>query len=697
MLILAVLIVVIPGCNGRVIGENGEKEKQIYDVLIVRSESSLNYWGWKAEQDLEETSLALQRLGVNHGIIDSSELKGREIPAKILILPNTRCMSRDAVEGIKEFVNNGGKLFATSMSGYRDENNYQWSVENNFIFNDIFGADLITWTMGPPRCDALKTVDKDVIYLGKREAILVKPRAGTRILAGWLLSDQNSQMLGDQVAAGVVFNEKTGVIYCGQDLFCQENLNSAQVISYIGILLDTLEPGVVKNQLAGNEGWIPPHVQIPPELVTAVKPGGKSLTIGLKRPLDDAVVLCETPLFITAKTELFSVGEGGSENKVEKFNLSRKTLYRFRGVATQGKAPYINVYDKKGRLVAKGVGPVHVYNPEKANPISVLELQPNGTFRFNCYRGELKFFPADSGRLLVNNYLTMDEYVAGVVPSEMPAIFPGEALKAQAVMARTFAISQVKEARHKLDGYDLCDEIHCQVYKGVAREQLNTDEAVTATSGEVVYYEGKPAFTPFFSTCGGHTADASSAWSGKVPYLVGIYDGPSNVNNNLSKEESFKEFIDNPPQAYCQNAERYRWVRTYRKQELEKMLKGSMGKLMGRDKPMELGTLSTIRVRSRASDGRVQAVEILSSEGVFTVEKDKIRWLTSGGKISTGGLPSTLFYIVDKEGEIIFRGGGWGHAVGMCQEGARGMDLSGKNYKEIIRHYYKGVELIKEY
>jgi stage II sporulation protein D len=118
-----------------------------------------------------------------------------------------------------------------------------------------------------------------------------------------------------------------------------------------------------------------------------------------------------------------------------------------------------------------------------------------------------------------------------------------------------------------------------------------------------------------------------------------------------------------------------------------------------KDKWRDFGSLLDLEVAERSALGRVSRLRILGTECSHAVEKDAIRWILSGGRIGTGGLNSTLFFI-EKEGEgdelaFTFRGGGWGHGVGMCQEGARGRALSGQDYRAIISHYYPGTAIEK--
>lgn len=675
--------------------------KEIYDVLLVKSKSSLEFFGWRGQREFEGAVDALNYLGVNFAIIEEKELQKEEIPCKILILPNTRCMKKESVEGIKKFVNNGGKLLATYMSGYRNQDNKKWhrGNKNNFILSDVYGVDFESWIQGAPRCEYIQTIDKKKIQLGRNQAMLVKPHPQTKVLAVWLLSDRTPQMNGGKTMPAVTYNPVKGVIYCGEDLFAPTNSSSAEVLAYIGKLLEKLQPGVVTRKISGLEGWIPPTLEVPEEILNSVKPGGREITVGFKGSLEEATVNCPQRAEFTSGGKFYAVTKTTDgetyEKEIESFPASPDMLYKLRAVSVVGKTPYLAVYTRQGNLVARSYGGLKFKSVDEHKIVNLLQINPNGTYNFEVFRGYLEFFPGEKGKILVNNVLSMNEYLAGVVPSEMPATYPPEALKAMAVISRTFASKLIDQKKHAEDGYDVCNTIHCQVYKGVIQERVETNRAVSSTAGIVAVYNGQLAFTPFCAVCGGHTASSDSSWSNYLPYLAGVFDGPGKLEKDLSDEEQFRDFINDPPECYCEESGRFRWVKEYALEELTPMIEESVGKLTGRNRPIKIGKLYSIKINKRSADGRALEMVIVSSEGTYVVEKDKIRWITSGGKISTAGLPSTLFYVEKDEEKNTFRfvGGGWGHGVGMCQEGARRMAEEGKKFDQIIMHYYTGVNI----
>jgi stage II sporulation protein D len=179
----------------------------------------------------------------------------------------------------------------------------------------------------------------------------------------------------------------------------------------------------------------------------------------------------------------------------------------------------LGVYDAGGKQVAKGSAPLVVTG---AGPLTVAGL--------GQYGGDLEFRPDGSGGVQTVNALGLDDYVRGVISKEMPASWSAQALDAQAVAARTYAITTTVGG----NGYDLYPDTRSQMYGGVAAETPSTDAAVTATSGQIVTYDGQPAVTYFFASSGGHTESIQNVWSGATaePWLVGVADPYDNAGGD---------------------------------------------------------------------------------------------------------------------------------------------------------------------
>lgn len=308
------------------------------------------------------------------------------------------------------------------------------------------------------------------------------------------------------------------------------------------------------------------------------------------------------------------------------------------------------------------------------------------------YRRKLKVSVVKHGFKLINE-INLEEYLYGVVPSEMMISFPLAALKAQAVIARTYALYRLKFIHpHKKDGFDLCDCQHCQVYKGVSNEWKKTNNVIDATRGEVLYYKGKLTHPLFHSNCGGHTISSNElkGW-GDVPYLTGRVDGAENQTFPSSPVE-LEEWIKSKPPVYC-NIPRYGWepeFRWFRIVEAE-LLEEKINRIKN------IGKIKKIAVKKRSASGHVLSVHIRGTIGDLLIDKEhKIR-----RSLGVGPLRSNLFWIETKfssdgmPSEFIYYGGGWGHGVGMCQSGAAGMAEHGYSYTEILQHYYKDTEIKK--
>lgn len=306
------------------------------------------------------------------------------------------------------------------------------------------------------------------------------------------------------------------------------------------------------------------------------------------------------------------------------------------------------------------------------------------------YRGAMEAVAVD-GRIRIINTLSLDEYLYSVVPSEMLPSWPFEALKAQAVAARSEAVS--KRGRHKADGYDFCADVHCQSYAGVEQETAVTNLAVDETVGRVLYYKGKIVDAIYSSCCGGHTQ--SNIFSREdVGYFQGTYDGPVDQDRKFPLSPAdLEQWIKNPPaDIFCNIPEyarssNFRWVRVYTASEMDR-LAAKLG---------DIGKVAKITVMKRNASGHISSLKISGSRSSFLIERElNIRK-------ALGNLRSSMFKVEVKYGpdqvpaQFVFYGGGWGHGVGMCQAGACGMANKGKGFADILAHYFTGTVLKKIY
>ncbi|TFH39833.1 MAG: SpoIID/LytB domain-containing protein, partial [Chrysiogenales bacterium] len=241
-----------------------------------------------------------------------------------------------------------------------------------------------------------------------------------------------------------------------------------------------------------------------------------------------------------------------------------------------------------------------------------------------------------------------------VVPSEIPANWEDEALKAQVVASRTYAYYHIMAARKHSSAYDLDSSVLSQVYRGIDDEKTSTSRAVRATSGEILLHEYLPILSYFHSTCGGKTVSDSLVWKkSSMPYLKGVRCG------------------------YCSDSTRYSWE--------TKLSLGQIRNCLS----VKYGVIGEIRSLSfKKKDDRVTDVIIRHAGGIITLGGNDFRLLFPGDTIQ-----SLYFTSTQVSTGLILKGFGWGHGVGMCQWGARGMARKGFRYRQILRHYYAGVHV----
>jgi len=263
--------------------------------------------------------------------------------------------------------------------------------------------------------------------------------------------------------------------------------------------------------------------------------------------------------------------------------------------------------------------------------------------------------------------MTMEDYLWSVTAAEMPASFELEALKAQAVTARTYALWKMRTREEDHPEADVCTDIHCCqafIEPGQAAVKWGTSAAeygqkisaaVALTDGQIMIYEGKPIQAVFFSSAAGRTEDAAEVWGNAVPYLVGV-ESPEGIEVpnyhsevSLSKEEFRTRFLEKYPKAEL-SGKPQKWFQSIK----------------------------------TTSSGRVSSIKI----GGVTVTGSELRALCD--------LRSTCFTVETTSDSVTFQVTGYGHGVGMSQYGANTLALQGKTYREILSWYYTGVQLAEK-
>ena len=261
----------------------------------------------------------------------------------------------------------------------------------------------------------------------------------------------------------------------------------------------------------------------------------------------------------------------------------------------------------------------------------------------------LKIGCTENGKRVVKS-IAVEEYLRGVVPKEMPP----EALKAQAVAARTFALKN--RNRHAAEGYDLCDTTHCQFYVPQS-EATTTDKAIADTAGEVLLFGGEMIDAVFHTDSGGMTEDSENVWGTALPYLRAV-----------------KEYT------------------TGTKAWTKKITPPDFAKAVGLKKPETIKISPLVvgkRDVDRSASGRVKSVTIIGDGTKKVIGGTNFRSLFN--------LPSTLFGITIDGKNIVISGFGAGHGLGMSQHGANNLAEKGANYRTILHHYYRNVTITKVY
>ena len=300
-----------------------------------------------------------------------------------------------------------------------------------------------------------------------------------------------------------------------------------------------------------------------------------------------------------------------------------------------------------------------------------------------AYRGAIEFRPDRAGFAVVN-VLPLEEYLYAVLPSEMPAFWPMEALKAQAVAARSYTLASLGTFASR--GFDVQGSVVSAAYGGVGEEREATTEAVNATHGQILVHDGRPLMAFYSANSGGYTEDSRVVW-GESAGMEAVPDVLTPKRDTYLPLPSLISWLRSDPSSYSAvspyySRSAYRWVKWVPAEEIARRV--------GREK--ELGTILSIITRGRGISGRVTAVEVIGTAGSRVIRGDRIRAVL-------GGLRSTLFTVRPKLGPggspryFIFTGGGWGHGVGMDQSGAAGMAAKGFGYREILAHYYPRARL----
>lgn len=365
-------------------------------------------------------------------------------------------------------------------------------------------------------------------------------------------------------------------------------------------------------------------------------------------------------------------------------------------------------------------GSARIISKEEDGRIQITSVKRQG--KAASYRGTIELSKDDKGIVIVNE-LSVEEYLYGVVPSEMPVSYEQEALKAQAICARAYAYRQMESENYTKYGAHLDDSVACQVYNN-GEEDERAVFAVDDTYGVVPCYNNEVIEAFFFSTSCGTTSNNSAVWGGNPePYLLDTMETELNDMANLSEEDAFRKFMDKEVgTGFIEEEEPFfRWVAEYTKDQLTEAINNHLYErieampenilALGANGSYEkkaiktVGDVVSIEVTGRGDSGIIQEMVITgTSETILVKGQTNARALLSpeqvtirkqdGTKLSDWKtLPSAYFYIEEASGNFVIHGGGFGHGVGMSQNGANDMAKLGYSAGDIIMHYYTAVEL----
>ena len=310
------------------------------------------------------------------------------------------------------------------------------------------------------------------------------------------------------------------------------------------------------------------------------------------------------------------------------------------------------------------------------------------------FGGSLELQPNSHGEFTLVNHVPLETYLRGVVPYEIGANAPAQAVAAQTIIARTYALRNLR--RFEVDDYQLCATVHCQVYKGLNDANPTSDRAIAQTAGMVLTYDNELIDALYSSTTGGITAGFEDTWNGvERPYLQPVIDAPKPFwdlsKYPLNNEKTFRRFIS-LNQGFNETGRRgvFRWHKTRSIKNLNKDLQKYLKKT--RHPLADFETIRSMTVQERSRSGRILTLAIETDLGKLQLHKNEIRSALEPPR-------STFFYLQPmynderKLNGYAFIGGGFGHGVGLSQYGSYNLAKLGWSAEQILAFYYPQTEI----
>ena len=331
------------------------------------------------------------------------------------------------------------------------------------------------------------------------------------------------------------------------------------------------------------------------------------------------------------------------------------------------------------------------------------------------FRGALRLV-VEAGKVLAINELPVEQYLESVISSEMSATSSPELLKAHAVISRSWLLYQMKKREDSVKSkeergffsfvkkddellrwydredhtlFDVCADDHCQRYQGITRASSPAvAEAIKATRGQVLMYDGELCDARFSKCCGGQTEEFQYCWENiKKPYLVSVSDPFCHTNDRRILSQVLNDYDQETPDFY-------EWQVEYTQEELTE--------LVNRKTKLDLGEIQDLIPLDRGKSGRIWRLQIVGSKGSFIIGKElEIRRALSETHLYSSAFEvekvKPLLNILHPSVKFVLHGHGWGHGVGLCQIGAAVMGEKGYDYDDILLYYYRGAEIKQVY
>lgn len=419
------------------------------------------------------------------------------------------------------------------------------------------------------------------------------------------------------------------------------------------------------------------------------------------------------------------------ESKVAKIRVLLKSGadsdYHYSSVKLSATSAYEVTMD--GKKVSHPAGKQLTFAPQDVTKRVIVTTNGKGKIRLlnsksaSAYRGTFELVKEDKSFRIINE-VGIEEYLYSVVPSEMPTEYPGEALKAQAICARSYAVQQMKGGRLANLGAHVDDTVSFQVYNNLS-EDAKSIQAVNETKDFVVAKDNKIVTTYFYSVSCGCSEGMKDVWFSKkdASHLPVKWQKEKGGEAYLSDEKQFAAYLDGKDNGYDSASPWYRWQTTLAIKTLEEQIE-KKAKLRYATNPTQIqtkqkngtykstgkvaiGKIKKLTIRSRGQGGVARMLEIKGSENTLRIYTEyNIRYLLGyekavykqADKKEVTGLsllPSGFFVIEKKKNVYAVRGGGYGHGVGMSQYGAKVMAGKGKKAEEILSFYFPGTSIVK--